>query len=263
MEHKSKQMEFFNSEKKRVTESDAYVAAEIRTLLSKSKPASVLDVGCGEGVFTTIAADTSNGVYVVGGDLSKSTLLRAKVGTREKNVDLIVCDVENLPFLDGSFDCVIAVNILHHLLSLSPISEISRVIKHGGPFFVCDHAYLSNPLFYIFFKLATHLPHQFLKFREDVSPQYEVPHVFMYHFNHLMQAFDSMGFRLAYLKRDTLFFKPLISVIRAISHTFSLPLERFLYGESIRTLCGLDDKLKKYLYQFCYDFTICYFKEEN
>ena len=262
MEKKLSQIEFFSVEKKRLIESDLIVAEDIVSIL-KLKSGLVFDAGCGEGVYTNIVANANKDVYVVGGDLSKSALLRAKNKTRGMNVDFLVCDIEKLPFKSDLFDSVIAVNLLHHLPNLSPISEIHRIARNGSPFFISDHAYLDNPLFFTFSKIANFLPHEFLKFREDVGSQNEPPKVLLYSFNQLTDTLETMGFKSIYAKRDILFFTPIVSIFKAFSQTFRLPFEGFLNGHFVQVFCELDSKLKKYLCRFCYAFVIYSINEKN
>ncbi len=263
MEQKFSQMDFFAYETKRLTASDARIAEDIRTILLNLKSGLVFDAGCGEGVFTNIAAGVNRGVYVVGGDLSKSALLRAKNHVQGENVDLIVCDIENLPFRNDLFDCIISINLLHHLPCLNPISEINRIGKNGSPFFISDHAYLSNPLFFTFNKVAASLPHSFLQFREDVGSGYETPRVLMYSFDHLMQTLELSRFKSVSVKKDILFFAPLFSIFKGLSQTFGLPFLGFLNDRYFQVFLKLDTKLKKYLYRFYYEFVICCINEKN
>ena len=45
----------------------------------------------------------------------------------------MVADVENLPFADGEFDCVIAAWMLYHVPDLDRgLAELARVIRPGG-----------------------------------------------------------------------------------------------------------------------------------
>lgn len=257
MEQKFQQIKFFSIATKRHTTLDMQLAEQISAVILKSGSTSVFDAGCGEGIFTQVAAKAGNGAYVVGGDLSKAALSMAKIRLRGENVDLVLCDAEKLPFRNNSFDCIISVSLLHHLPSLNPIFEMNRTKSRGGPFFICDHAYLDNPLFFMFSTLANYFPPELLKFRDDIGPQDKPPHVFMYSFNHLMTAFKSMGYRAIYLRRDTLFLTPMISVSKELCRTFRLPFEDFLNGRAICTLYKLDDKLKKYLYRFCFEFVVC------
>jgi ubiquinone/menaquinone biosynthesis C-methylase UbiE len=67
----------------------------------------ILDVGCGNGIFTIRLA--KSGADVIGLD-SSPALLRQNPHAR-----LIRGDATTLPFADGSFDCVFEANVLHHI----------------------------------------------------------------------------------------------------------------------------------------------------
>ena len=83
---------------------------------------SVLDVGCGNGLFTE---QLSNMPVVVGTDRSRSAL---------KHVQVPCCqaDASSLPFPDNCFDMVTAMEVIEHLPfhALTPaIGEIARVAR--------------------------------------------------------------------------------------------------------------------------------------
>ncbi|TDC63004.1 class I SAM-dependent methyltransferase [Actinomadura sp. GC306] len=85
----------------------------------------VLDVGCGEGALTA-AFDGGPPFPLVGLDAS-GTLLRAHPGPRVQG------DARRLPFRDGTFDAVVAVNMLHHLPDpTAALREAHRVLAPGG-----------------------------------------------------------------------------------------------------------------------------------
>lgn len=51
------------------------------------------------------------------------------------NVTLIEADANQLPFADGSLDCVFAASVLEHFQDVDrPAREIARVLKKGGVF---------------------------------------------------------------------------------------------------------------------------------
>jgi SAM-dependent methyltransferase len=86
----------------------AYVSPKlelIRSIVPLGPDMSILDVGCGNGVFTYWLRRIC---YTVGVDLSDAMMRRGGEGTW-------VCgDAAQLPFADNSFDVVWCANLLHH-----------------------------------------------------------------------------------------------------------------------------------------------------
>ncbi|ORA23593.1 class I SAM-dependent methyltransferase [Mycobacterium aquaticum] len=102
---------------------------------------SVIDVGCGAGRHTFEAY--RRGADVVGFDQSVSDLNDVEAMLRamrdEGHVPLsakgeaVKGDALDLPYADGSFDCVIASEILEHVPEDDrAIAELVRVLKPGG-----------------------------------------------------------------------------------------------------------------------------------
>lgn len=94
----------------------------------------VLEVGCGQGFLLSLIAPKCK--TITGLDLSKNSLLKAKIGTEQigiKNVTLVEGDAENLPFANNAFDVVYSIGVLHHTPSTKKaIDEIYRVLKPDG-----------------------------------------------------------------------------------------------------------------------------------
>lgn len=88
----------------------------------------VLEVGCGWGELAArleLEAEAS----VVGVDLSPRMVELA----RQRGVDAIVGDVQELEYPDGSFDAVVAAWMLYHVPDLDrALGEIARVLRTGG-----------------------------------------------------------------------------------------------------------------------------------
>lgn len=99
--------------------------------------ASVLDVGCAKGFMLHDFKQLMPELTVAGVDVSTYAIANAK---EEVKRDLQVADVRALPFDDGSFDLVTAINTIHNLtrdeckLALREIQRVSR--KHA--FIVVD-----------------------------------------------------------------------------------------------------------------------------
>jgi len=87
-------------------------------------PRVVLEVGCGPGEAAERVA-RELGARVTSVDISP----RMVELTRARGVDAAVADVQQLPFDDGSFDCVLAQWMLFHVPDLDRgLAEIVRVL---------------------------------------------------------------------------------------------------------------------------------------
>ncbi|MEZ4297815.1 MAG: methyltransferase domain-containing protein [Polyangiaceae bacterium] len=118
-----------------------------------SGPADVLDLACGIGAFTIAAA--KRGHRVTGLDYSETALAAAEKLAREEGADckFVHGDATKLPFEDGSFDLVIASDIIEHLFDpplLRMFRECHRVLRKGGAFVLhttpTRYLYLMSPL---------------------------------------------------------------------------------------------------------------------
>jgi SAM-dependent methyltransferase len=89
----------------------------------------VLDVGCGLG--TLAAAAAARGARATGVDLAEGMLEAAR--RRHPELELVLGDVEDLPFADGAFDAVAAAFVINHLPDPERgASELVRVARPGG-----------------------------------------------------------------------------------------------------------------------------------
>jgi len=138
---------------------DADSARRIQeAIMHVSKPAScrkLLDIGSGNGWLQTKCSDTP--CRVVSVDLGIKNLKR--ISDRSGDTALLVCaNAENLPFKSGSFDCVIASEILEHVNDPERVvREITLLLESGGklvvstPFeevlrtFLCVHCNQQTP----------------------------------------------------------------------------------------------------------------------
>lgn len=91
--------------------------------------ASLLDAGCGGGLFCALAA--GKGCKVTGVDAAPRLIEFAQ--QRVPGRMFLQCDLEDLPFGGTHFDVVLAFNSLQYTLSpLKAFGELHRVLKPGG-----------------------------------------------------------------------------------------------------------------------------------
>ncbi len=97
-------------------------------LFSSAAPASVLDVGCGEGVLTEQWAWRLGSGRVVGIDLEDPKLTAEWAGRERTNLDFRPMRVEALEFGDGEFELVAATEVLEHVTDPDrALAEMARV----------------------------------------------------------------------------------------------------------------------------------------
>jgi len=110
------------------------VEAEIVFDLLRAKPnEKILDVGCGEGIFTNYLAKSNKNIY--GLDLSKRDLSIAKQSARQLGVRVkyVRSDAAKMPFAGSSFDKVFSISTIEHIGDdRSTFNEIHRVLRPGG-----------------------------------------------------------------------------------------------------------------------------------
>lgn len=105
---------------------------------------SVLDVGCGTGVLTRLAAlKVGRTGRAIGIDPAAKMLeVAGKNAIKDgSSAEFRLAVIEALPFEDNRFDCVLSSAMLHHLppeVKAKGLSEVHRVLKQGGRFILVD-----------------------------------------------------------------------------------------------------------------------------
>jgi arsenite methyltransferase len=103
----------------------------------------VLDVGCGAGTDTLVAAQmvTPEG-HVTGIDMTPEMLAKARAAAAEMktaNVEFVEGDVEQLPFAEQSFDVVISNGVIDLIPDKDAVfSGLFRVLRPGGRIQIAD-----------------------------------------------------------------------------------------------------------------------------
>jgi SAM-dependent methyltransferase len=92
---------------------------------------SVLDVGCGNGLYLATLRSREHRGFLCGADLSEGMLRTARSAMGEG--PLLVSDAQALPFPAASFDVVLAMHMLYHVPDRPrAIAELRRVLRPGG-----------------------------------------------------------------------------------------------------------------------------------
>ncbi len=91
---------------------------------------TVLEIGCGTGIFTKEIAGTNNRIFAV--DISNDLLEIAKKRIPKDNVIFKVENAYQTDFDDNFFDFIIGSSVLHHLEIDLAAKEFFRVLKPNG-----------------------------------------------------------------------------------------------------------------------------------
>jgi len=128
--------------------------------LCRAQAGSVLEVGCGEGLFLTQLAAGNSNARIAGIDISKRLLDKAHdrlIKNGMHNVVLSHADGTLLPFKESSFDAVVCINVIFNLPSRDIVrkvfQEIARVSKKDGKI-IFDFRNKRNPLLSLKYKFA-------------------------------------------------------------------------------------------------------------
>ena len=93
---------------------------------------TVLECACGTGLLSAVIAQKCRQLTAT--DFSEKMLKKAEKNCRAfRNITYAPADITALPFADGSFDKVVAGNVIHLLDNpMMALGELNRVCKDGG-----------------------------------------------------------------------------------------------------------------------------------
>jgi SAM-dependent methyltransferase len=96
-----------------------------------------LDVGCGIGRHALALADLGFEAHAI--DRSEAGLARVAAEATRRKVDVVtrMADMTSLPYPDGTFDFVVAWNVIYHGTptdAATAAAEITRILRPGGQY---------------------------------------------------------------------------------------------------------------------------------
>lgn len=106
--------------------------ADLLALLPRQRDRA-LDVGCGTGVLASRLAGEFR--RVVGIDISPAMIAVARRGCvehRRDNVDLVLADMQALPFTRSAFDLVVSTAAIHYARIAETLAVLQRLVRPGG-----------------------------------------------------------------------------------------------------------------------------------
>jgi len=174
----------------------------LRSFLAPRPGERIADLGCGSG--RAVLWNRDLGADVVGIDIAPFFSRDAR-----QQIDLMLADLRQLPFADGTFDKAWSLDVLEHL---SPealdgmLTEAARVLKPGGGLFVYTHVRKNAPVA-AGLKWINKLAHQLerwdlvdlrqerLRKSDHLNPLQDIPH--------LERVVDAAGFRIERIRYYT------------------------------------------------------------
>jgi len=116
------------------------------SLVSIERHYTTLDVGCGGGRTVSRLAGKATEGKVFGVDYSAASVAASRRTNKELinagRVEIHRASVSNLPFADGTFDLITAVETHYYWPDLvADLKEVLRVLKPGGKFIIMAEAY--------------------------------------------------------------------------------------------------------------------------
>ena len=112
--------------------------------ISRDKPFTFLDVGCGNGWVVRRIAAEENCKKSVGIDKSKKMIIQAKKKIDSKKEEFLHTDIESMKY-KGKFDFIFSMESLYYADSIEiALEKIYKLLKPGGKFFCGTDFYTDN-----------------------------------------------------------------------------------------------------------------------
>ena len=203
----------------------------------------ILDIGCGNGVFTANLKKENN-CKLYGVDGSTYALKEAQKNGYDEVYKIDDFCVDELPFENDRFKMVVCKDVLEHLIDPEKlITEIKRIVKPGANILihVPNHFTLKGKIKFLFTNNID--PYNFF----PSSNNWNNPHIRFFTYKDMISLFAKNQFKL----------------VKNLSHNFSsLPY----YPGRIRHLIPFKEKIEKYLSnkyptQFAKGITVLFVKD--
>lgn len=135
---------------------------------------TMLDIGCGGGATLKRLLKRSEGAKVYGIDISEESVEKARrvnAKVLDKQVFVIQGSAENLPYEDGKFDLVTAVETVYFWPNLPDcLKEVKRVLKPGGQFAIMVEVIEDDSMWTDIVKgMTAYSPEQLKKLLDDAG----------------------------------------------------------------------------------------------
>jgi len=103
--------------------------------LIPAKVKSLLDVGCGNGVFVNYLSEIRPDILLHAMDRSSKALEYVKTNKSEG-------DIVSMPFKDGEFECVTCLEVLEHLPKLAYEEAIKELVRVSSKYIIVSVPYM-------------------------------------------------------------------------------------------------------------------------
>jgi SAM-dependent methyltransferase len=190
----------------------------LETSASSAQPHRVLDAGSGNTTYCWMPTN-------------RTSIDRFYRQVEGKN-GAVVCDIESLPFSDGSYDLIFCIgSVLNYVSALETIGELSRVLKTGGRLYL---HFESSASFEQIGKRSWNAP---VHFSKTINSS-RTDHIWIYSPGYIFRALISA--RLRVLKRRRF-------------HILSALLLRLGASQNCAALAGMFDRSTPFLGSFADD----------
>ncbi|MDO5979337.1 class I SAM-dependent methyltransferase [Flavivirga spongiicola] len=126
-----------------------FISKTTYELLQVSNADRVLEIGPGNGKFIKDILNSGNNIYYTGIDISETMIAEAKKINdnliKAGYVDLILTDVEKMPFLEEAFNKICTANTIYFWQNPSAVlKEVYRTLTKDGLFVISFRPYIKG-----------------------------------------------------------------------------------------------------------------------